>query len=99
MQQLTVGHVLTRSLSANTRLAYEKGWLRFASFCERTGREAMEATGEDVAQFLVHTASQPRSCRATTGGTRPVSLGTLQISLSAINRRFGDVPPAVELWE
>lgn len=90
MQQLTVGHVLTRSLSANTRVAYEKGWRRFASFCERTGREAMKATGEDVAQFLVHTASQPRSHRATTGGNRPVSLGTLQISLSAINRKYKD---------
>lgn len=90
MQQLTVGHVLTRSLSANTRLAYEKGWRRFVSFCEETGREAMEATGEDVAQFLVHTASQPRSRRATTGGNRPVSLGTLQISLSAINRKYKD---------
>ncbi len=90
MQQLTVGHVLTRSLSANTRLAYEKGWRRFASFCEETGREAMEATGDDVAQFLVHTASQPRSRRATTGGDRPLSLGTLQISLSAINRRYKD---------
>ena len=90
MQQLTVGHVLTRSLSANTRLAYEKGWRRFASFCEVTGREAMEATGEDVAQFLVQTASRPRSRRATTGGDRPVSLGTLQISLSAINRRYKD---------
>lgn len=90
MQQLTVGHVLTRSLSANTRLAYEKGWRRFVCFCEETGREAMEATGEDVAQFLVHTASQPRSRRATTGGNRPVSLGTLQISLSAINRKYKD---------
>ena len=90
MQQLTVGDVLTKSLSANTRLAYEKGWRRFASFCEETGRKALEATGEDVAQFLVHAASQPRSSRATTGGNRPVSLGTLQISLSAINRKYKD---------
>ncbi len=90
MQQLTVGHVLTRSLSASTRIAYEKGWRRFASFCEETGRKAMESTGEDVAQFLVQAASQPRSQRATTGGRRPVALGTLQISLSAINRRFKD---------
>lgn len=90
MQQLTVGGVLTRSLSANTRLTYEKGWHRFASFCEQTGREAMDATGHDVAEFLVHAASQPRSCRATTGGNRPVSLGTLQISLSAINRKYKD---------
>ncbi len=90
MQQLTVGSVLTRSLSANTRLTYEKGWHRFASFCEKTGRKPMEATGDDVAVFLVHTANQPRSRRATTGGSRPVSLGTLQISLSAINRKYKD---------
>ncbi len=90
MQQLTVGSVLTRSLSANTRLTYEKGWHRFASFCEETGRKPMEATGDDVAEFLVHTANQPRSRRATTGGSRPVSLGTLQISLSAINRKYKD---------
>lgn len=90
MKQLTMGGVLARSLSTNTRLAHEKGWRRFASFCETTGREAMEATGEDVAQFLVHAASQPRSRLATTGGTLPVSLGTLQISLSAINRKYKD---------
>ena len=62
-------------LSKDRHRLFALAW--FVSFCEETGREAMEATGEDVAQFLVHTASQPRSRRATTGGNRPVSLGTM----------------------
>ncbi len=90
MDELTMNHVLTRSLATNTRLAYRNGWRRFTSFCASTGRDALQATGKDVALFLIQTGNQPRSERATTGGTEPVSLGTLQISLAAINRKYRD---------
>ena len=88
MVDLSIGQVLRSSLSANTRIAYEKGWRRFSVFCEETNREPMSATGGDVAAFLVEMASRPRSCGATTRRGEPVTLGTMRISVAAINRRY-----------
>ena len=85
---LSVTEALRTSLSENTRTAYRRGWGRFADYCRETGRDPMAATPEDVARFLVRVASEPRSPRATTGRGQPLALGTIRLSVAAINRRY-----------
>ncbi len=83
-----VSDALRTSLSANTRNAYRAGWLRFADYCEKVGRNPMDATPDDVAGFLVRMASQPRSPRATTRKGSPLAMGTIRVALAAINRKY-----------
>ena len=83
-----VGEVLRKSLAENTRLAYRTGWQRFAAYCDAAGSEPMKATPSDVADFLVHLASEPRSPLATTRPGKPLAVATLRIYRAAINRKF-----------
>jgi len=86
--EITVGDALRTSLAENTRIAYRRGWGRFADYCEDNGRDPMAATPDDVANFLVRLASAPRSPRATSGTGEPLAPGTIRIAVSAINRRY-----------
>ena len=84
----TVKHLLRRSLSENTRIAYETGWRRFAAYCNERRRDPMVATPDEVADFVVGLASEPRSPSATTRKGEPLALGTIRIYLAAISRKY-----------
>ncbi len=81
------------SRSENTRTAYRKAWRRFVDHCEQQGIEPEGACSEDIAEFFIQLALKP-SIR--TG--RPLSLATLKIYRSALNRHYarleGDSPAA-----
>lgn len=83
-----VGEILRTSLAENTRLAYRTGWQRFAAYCDATGSEPMEATPADVADFLVHLASEPRPPHGTNRPGEPLAVATIRIYVAAINREF-----------
>lgn len=78
--------------SRNTRIAYAKAWRRFSIYCDTRGIEPRSAGSRDVADFFTSVALQPSD---RTG--RALSLGTLKIYRSALNRRYaemGRVSPA-----
>ncbi len=80
--------------SENTRLAYEKGWQRFVSWCEGVDLEPQNAKADDVIQFLVAMANAGRK-----GDGKPLALNTLRLYRSALNdqwRRVGAHSPASE---
>ena len=83
-----VRDLLRTSLARNTRLAYRVGWDRFADYCRSRHSDPLKATPTDVADFLLHLASKPRSSGATTRPGEPLSLGTIRICRAAINRKF-----------
>ncbi|MXZ37925.1 MAG: site-specific integrase [Holophagales bacterium] len=85
---ISVKDALRTSLAENTRTAYWKGWSRFAAYCESRDVDPMAATPDDVADFLVAMASEPRSKRATTGRGRPLAFGTIRVLVAAINRKY-----------
>ena len=87
-EAISVKDALRTSLAENTRAAYRLGWNRFAAHCREIGQDPMAATPDDVAGFLVRMASAPRSPLATTKRGEPLSLGTIRITLAAINRKF-----------
>lgn len=66
----------------NTRIAYEKGWRCFAGYCGQRGIDPLGASPSDLVEFFVNVATQPSA-----GSGRPLSLGTLAMYRSAINRR------------
>lgn len=77
----------------NTRIAYEKGWWAFASWCGRAGIKPRLATTDDVIKFLVEMAGE------RPGSANPLSLNTLRLYRSAINDRFRrerDTSPAAD---
>ena len=86
--EISVSMALRTSLSENTRIAYRMGWDRFAAYCAERETNPLAATPDDVADFLVRMASEPRSPRATTKQGKPLSLATIRIFVSAINRNF-----------
>ena len=67
----------------NTRIAYEKGWRCFAEYCGERGIDPLAAAPPDLVDFFVAGATQPRDHSG-----RPLSLGTLALYRSAINRRY-----------
>lgn len=73
------------ALAHNTRVAYDKGWRRFSEFCHRKGIQPLDATPEEVAEFFIEIATQPSPASG-----RILSLGTLTLYRSAINRRYVD---------
>ena len=87
------GEVLRKAArSENTRVAYEKGWQCFASWCQTVDLVPGEAKTDDVVRFLVNMASGDR-----TGGGRPLALNTLRLYRTGLNdrwRRFGAPSPA-----
>lgn len=73
------------ALARNTRIAYDKGWRCFSDYCHRQGIQPLSATPEEVAGFFIEIATQPSPASG-----RFLSLGTLTLYRSAINRRFVD---------
>lgn len=78
--------VFSSAAASNTRLAYEKGWVRFTAYCAGEHiDDPFEASPDAVARFLVHCATRPRS----TNGV-PLSMGTVVLYNSAITKRYTD---------
>ena len=73
------------ALARNTRIAYDKGWRCFSSYCHCQGIQPLNATPEEVADFFIEMATQPSPASG-----KILSLGTLTLYRSAINRRFVD---------
>ena len=89
-ENISVAAAMRTSLSENTRRAYRCGWQRFVAYCDEVGVDALAATPDDVANFIVRMASAPRSSRATTKKGEPLALGTIRVQLAAINRKYRD---------
>ena len=75
--------------AANTRIAYEKGWRCFAGYCRELDLDPLGASPADVVGFFVAKATQPSPANG-----RTLSLGTLTMYRSAINRRYTEAKVA-----
>lgn len=78
--------------SENTRVAYEKGWQCFVSWCQSVNLVPIEAKSDDVARFFVAMASKSRN-----GTGKPLALNTLRLYRSGLNdqwRKLGSPSPA-----
>lgn len=71
------------ALAQNTRIAYDKGWRCFSRYCHCRGIQPLNATPEEVADFFIEIATQPSPASG-----KILSLGTLTLYRSAINRHF-----------
>ncbi|MCY3744907.1 MAG: hypothetical protein OXH05_01645, partial [Acidobacteria bacterium] len=60
-----VTEAVRTSVSESTNAAYERGWQRFAAYCEEIGSDPMAATPETVASFLLRMGSAPLAHDAT----------------------------------
>ncbi len=75
---------LSSELSANTRIAYAKGWRRFVEYCREEGiDEPLAAEPEQVAQFFVQLATQP----SPESGAM-LSMGTVLLYKSAVTKQY-----------
>ena len=72
-------------MSDNTRIAYDKGWSCFQNYCVQTGVDPMAATPDHVADFFIDMGS-----RANIANGKKLSVGTLYLYRSAINRQYMD---------
>lgn len=80
---------LTSALAENTRIAYEKGWCCFEDYCQSRDLHPLSAAPEDIVDFMIVLATRPRSRSSTASVSRKIlSMGTLVLYRSAINRRF-----------
>ena len=80
------------ALSENTRVAYEKGWQCYVSWCRPQGLVPQQTNPNDVVRFLVDMASSGRK-----GSSKPLALNTLRLYRSGLNdqwRRTGLASPA-----
>ena len=77
------------ALAHNTRIAYDKGWRCFSNYCRHQRIQPLNATPEEVADFFIEIATQPSPASG-----KILSLGTLTLYRSAINRRFVDANKA-----
>ena len=75
----------TVARSKNTRIAYARAWKQFAKYCDTRGIEPERACSKDIAEFFTRLALQPSGA---TG--RPLSLATLKIYRSALNRHYAE---------
>ena len=75
--------VLFSALADNTRIAYDKGWSCFQDYCVETGVDPLAATPDQVAEFFIDLGS-----RAGTSNGKKLSISTLVLYRSAINRHF-----------
>lgn len=81
--------LVSSALAENTRIAYEKGWTFFREYCVTKNIQPLSATPEDVASFLIELATRPRQQpRNMTMGGRLLSMGTVVLYRSAINRKY-----------
>jgi len=72
------------SLAENTRIAYRKGWRRFADFCAARGYAPFPAAPQAVVEFLIAHAAPP----APAG--KSLSLRTVELCCNAINRKHAE---------
>ncbi|MCY4209952.1 MAG: site-specific integrase [Gammaproteobacteria bacterium] len=85
------GEILSLALSENTRIAYSKGWRCFQDYCVSRSIEPLNATPDDVTNFFIYLSSVPRSVTATIKPGEPLSMGTLSLYKSAINKQYNQV--------
>jgi len=71
--------------SKNTRIAYEKGWRCFATYCHGRGLCPYEARAEHIVEFFATVAGQSSDAPG-----RGMSLGTIRLYRSALNRRYAE---------
>ena len=80
--------------SKNNRIAYNKGWDCFTSWCNKTSFiDPMQVSAKDVVRFLITMGYKG------TNGKKPLSLNTLRLYRTAINdkwRNVGRLSPASE---
>ena len=77
---------ISSALSANTRVAYRKGWRRFTDYCvAESVEDPLSASPDSVARFFVHLATRPNP----RSGIVP-SMGTVAIYKSALSRKYAD---------
>lgn len=69
--------------SENTRVAYEKGWQCFVSWCQSVELDPREARADDVVRFLVAMATEGRP-----GNGKPLALNTLKLYRSGLNDQW-----------
>ncbi len=74
-------------MAPNTRRAYDRAWAEFVRYCHVKGFAPLEATPEQVADFLVWAAQSPRPQSTR---SEYLTMGSLQVLKSAINRKFLD---------
>ena len=84
---LDIEDVFSASLAPRTRKVYAKCWHEFAIYCKQEGITPLEATAEQVANFFIWIANQPRP-KSMMG--EYLKMGTLVQIKSAIARRFKD---------
>ena len=72
--------IMRSAMAENTRIAYAKGWQKFARFCEGKKRAPLPASPQLVVEFLAEQMTRPRRA-----GGRPVAMGTAMIYRGAIN--------------
>ena len=78
--------------SENTRIAYDKGWECFVSWCAESALEPLDAKPDDIVSFLIAMSDDSCSTRA-----RPLAINTLRLYRSALNDRWakmGLISPA-----
>lgn len=82
--------VLSLALSENTRIAYDKGWMRFHEYCISKSVDPLNASPDDVANFFIYLSSVPRSVKSTTKSGEPLSVSTITLYKSAINKQYNE---------
>ena len=75
--------VLFSALANNTRIAYDKGWSCFQDYCVEAGISPLSATPDEVVDFFIDLGS-----RANTSNGKRLSINTLVLYRSAINRHY-----------
>lgn len=75
--------VLSSALSNNTRIAYDKSWSFFQDYCAELGVNPLSATADQVADYFIDLGS-----RARLSDGKQLSINTLVLYRSAINRRY-----------
>ncbi len=84
------GDILSLSLSENSRIAYEKGWLVFSEYCVSNNIDPLCASQDDVADFFLFLSLVPRSANSKIKQGKPLSLSTLTLYKSAIANKFNE---------
>ena len=81
-------HILRSALAENTRIAYAKMWAIFSGWCCKNDCDPGNATPDEIADFLVHLSSAPRATNSTIKQGEPLSMGTIQLIVSAIKHHY-----------
>lgn len=78
-------YIIESAIAQNTRIAYANCWERFLTFCICRHYCPLPATPQTVVEFLIHLATQP-----VRKNGKPLSIGSVAIYHSAINRKHRD---------